>query len=83
MDLRLYVDGMDGCGQHLVIPMSDGTRDWRAALLQRVRVANPSLVPLVNRMCFTLGGKEVGAVCTPEDLADVTLRWRLPGLLGG
>ena len=78
-----FVDAIAGCGQHLVIPITDGTSDWRAAVLQRVRTAHPSLVPLVMRVRWTLNGKEVGAVCRSDDLADATFRWRLPGLLGG
>ena len=78
-----FVDVIDGGGQHLVIPMTDDTRDWRAAVLERVRAAHPSLVPFVASMRCTLNGKEVGAVCRPEDLEDATLRWRSPGLLGG
>jgi len=78
-----FVDAIDGCGQHLVIPMSDGTSDWRAAVLQRVRAAHPSLVPLVMHVQCTLNGKEVDAVCKLGDLADATLRWRLPGCCGG
>ena len=83
MHVGAFVDAVDGGGQHLVIPMTDGTSDWRAAVLQRVRAAHPSLVPLVMRVRCTLNGKEVGGVCRPGDLADATLRWRLPGLLGG
>ena len=78
-----FVDAIDGSGHHLVIPMNNGTNDWRAAVLQRVRAAHPSLVPFVLSMRCTLNGKEVGAVCTRDDLEDATLRWRLPGLLGG
>ena len=78
-----FVDAIDGCGQHLVVPMTDGISDWRAAMLQRVRAAHPNLIPFVMRVRCTLNGKEVGAVCRPDDLADATLRWRLPGLLGG
>ena len=78
-----FVDAIDGSGHHLVIPMNDGTNDWRAAVLQRVRAAHPSLVPFVLSMRCTLNGKEVGAVCTRDDLEYATLRWRLPGLLGG
>ena len=76
-------DAFDGCGQHLVIPITDDTSDWRAAVLQRVRAAHPSLMPLLMRLRCTLDGKEVGAVCRPDDLADATLRWGVPGLLGG
>ena len=78
-----FVDVIDGGGQHLVIPMTDDTRDWRAAVLERVRAAHPSLVPFVASMRCMLNGKEVGAVCRPEDLEDATLRWRSLGLLGG
>jgi hypothetical protein len=83
LDVGAFVDAINGCGQHLVIPMTDGTSDWRAAVLQRVRAAHPSLMPFVVCLRCTLNGKEVGAVCKPDDLADATLRWRLPGLLGG
>ena len=65
-----------------MIPMTDDTSDWRAAVLERVRAVHPSLVPLVASMRCTLNGKEAGAVCRPEDLEDATLRWRLVGLLG-
>ena len=64
-------DAFDGCGQHLVIPITDDTGnacDWRAAALQRVRAAHPSLMPLLMRLRCTLNGKEVGAVCRPGDL---------------
>ena len=76
-------DAFDGCGQHLVIPITDDTSDWRAAALQRVRAAHPSLMPLLMRLRCTLNGKELGAVCRSDDLADATLRWGVPGLLGG
>ena len=50
-----FVDAIDGCGQHLVIPITDGTSDWRAAVLQRLRAAHPSLVPLVMRLpCISI-----------------------------
>ena len=78
-----FVDVIDGGGQHLVIPMTDDTRDWRAAVLERVRAAHPSLVPFVASMRCMLNGKEMGAVCRPEDLEDAALRWRSPGFLRG
>ena len=77
------VDAIDSCGQHLVIPMTAGTSDWRAAVLRRVHAAHPRLMPFVVCLRCILNGKEVGAVCRPDDLADATLRWRVPGLLGG
>ena len=48
--LGAFVDAIDGSGHHLVIPMNDGTNDWRAAVLQRVRAAHPSLMPFALSM---------------------------------
>ena len=83
LHLGAFGDALGGGGQHLVIPMADDSSDWRAAVLARVRAGDSGLVPLVVTMRCTLNGKEVGGVCTLDDLEDATLRWRLPGLLGG
>ena len=78
-----FVDVIDRGGQHLVIPMTDDTSDWRAAVLERVSAVHPSLVPLVASIRCTPNSKEMGAVCTPEDLENANLRLHVPGLLGG
>ena len=67
----------------MFIPIAEDYTDWRAAVLERVHAVDSRLAPLVASMRCTLNGKEVGAVCTPDDLEDATSRWRLPGLLGG
>ena len=82
LHLGAFGGALGGGGQHLVIPMADDTSDWRAAVLERVRAVDSRLVPLVASMRCMLNSKEMTTGWRPEELQDVTSRWRSRGLLG-
>ena len=74
---------LNGKAQHLVIPLSHGSKEWKGAVLQRLGELDPRLVPLVDSMRCELNGKEITEDYAIEELHDAVLRWRSSGLLGG